>query len=45
MGLFGLDHVRKHDEDVELLETVYDPVRETMLRGLLDGEKIQYLLQ
>lgn len=45
MGLFGLDRVRKHDEDTELLETVYDPVREAMLCGLLEEEKIPYLRQ
>lgn len=45
MGLFGLDHARKHDEKVELLETIYDPVREALLCGLLREESIPYLRQ
>ena len=41
--LFGLDGPAKHDENLELLTTVYDNVEFSILRSILEGENIPYL--
>lgn len=43
--LFGLDKPAGHDEDVELLTTVYDNMELSVLRSVLEGENIPYLLK
>ena len=43
--LFGLDGPARHDEDVELLTTVYDNMELSILRSVLEGENIPYLLK
>lgn len=44
--LFGLEKMHKipYGEDVDLLITVYDPVTLGIVRGLLEDEKIPYLV-
>ena len=44
-SLFGLDHVSPHDENVELLASVYENTELLVLRSILDGEKIPYLIK
>ena len=41
--LFGLDGSAKHDENLELLTTVYHNVELSVLRSILEGENIPYL--
>ena len=43
--LFGLDGPAKFDEDLELLTTVYDNVELSILRSVLEGEKIPYMIR
>lgn len=43
--LFGLDSASHADEDNELLITVYDNIQLAMVRGLLESEKIPYLVR
>lgn len=43
--LFGLDGPAKYDEDLELLTTVYDNVELSVLRSVLEGEKIPYMIR
>ncbi len=42
---FGLDKVSAHDESVALLTTVHDDVEKHLLCGILEEEKIPYLLK
>lgn len=42
---FGLDKVSAHDESCELLVTVNDNVALSVLRSILDGESIPYLIR
>ena len=42
---FGLDEVSPHDENVELLTTVHDSVELSILRSILEGENIPYLIK
>lgn len=44
-SLFGLDRVSPHDEYTELLTTVHDNVELSVLRSILDGEGIPYLIR
>ncbi len=43
--LFGLDGSAKHDENLELLTTVYDNVELSVLRSILEGENIPYMIR
>ena len=43
--LFGLDGPAKYDENLELLTTVYDNVELSILRSILEGENIPYLIR
>ena len=43
--LFGLDKVSPHDDCCELLTTVYGNVELSVLRSILDGEEIPYLIR
>ena len=43
--LFGLDRESPHDEFTELLTTVHDNVELSVLRSILDGEEIPYLIR
>ena len=43
--LFGLDRVSYHSEDMELAETVYDNVRLAIVRSILEGENIPYVIK
>ena len=43
--LFGLDGPAKCDENLELLTTVYDNVELSVLRSILDGENIPYMIR
>ena len=43
--LFGLDGSAKHDENLELLTTVYDNVELSVLRSVLEGENIPYMIR
>ena len=43
--LFGLDRVSPHSEDMALAETVYNNVRLAIVRSILDGEKIPYVIK
>lgn len=42
---FGLENVSPHDESVELLASVYENAELLVLRSILDGEKIPYLIK
>lgn len=44
-SLFGLDKVSYHDEGQRLLLTVYGEAELLVLRSLLDGAEIPYLLK
>ena len=44
-SFFGLDEVSAHDDNVELLTTVHDNVELSILRSILGGEKIPYLVR
>lgn len=43
--LFGLDSAPHADEENELLITVFDNVQLCMIRGILEAEKIPYLVR
>ncbi len=43
--LFGLDGSAKHDQNLELLTTVYDNVELSVLRSILEGENIPYMIR
>ena len=43
--LFGFDGPAKYDENLELLTTVYDNVELSVLRSVLEGEKIPYMIR
>lgn len=43
--LFGLDSAARVDEQAELLITVFDNIQLAMVRGLLESEKIPYLVK
>ncbi len=43
--LFGLDGPAGHDENLELLTTVYDNVELSVLRSILEGEGIPYMIR
>ena len=43
--LFGLDQPKRAEEGTELLVTVYDNVRLSMVRSLLEAESIPYLIR
>ena len=43
--LFGLDNPKPADEGTELLTTVYDNVQLSIVRSLLEAEKIPYLIR
>jgi hypothetical protein len=45
MGFFGLDKASKHPEGLELLTTVYDNVEFAIVRGILEGAGIPYLVK
>lgn len=42
---FGFDGVSRHSEDMALVETVYDNIRLAIVRSILDGEKIPYVIK
>ena len=44
-SFFGLDEVSPHDDGVELLTTVRDHVELMVLKSVLEGEKIPYLVK
>lgn len=43
--LFGFDRVSPHDDDLELLTTVHDNVELSVLRSILEGENVPYLIR
>ena len=43
--LFGLDRESPHDDSTELLTTVHDNVELSVLRSILDGEEIPYMIR
>ena len=44
--LFGFDKpVDPHDENMALVETVHDNIRLAIVRSILDGEKIPYVIK
>ena len=45
MDLFGLDKVAKHPEGLLLLTTVYDNVELAIIRSILEGAEIPYLVK
>ena len=42
---FGLDAVSAHDDCVDLLTTVHDNVELSVLKSILEGENIPYLVK
>ena len=44
-SLFGLDRVSNHDEELELLTTVYDPTQLMIIESILRDAEIPYLLK
>ena len=42
---FGLEHASKQGEKISLLTTVHDDVEKNLLCGILEEEKIPYLLK
>ena len=44
-SMFGLDEISYHDEGQELLCTVYSMEELTVLRSILEGAEIPYLLK
>jgi len=42
-SFFGLDRVSPHDENLELLTTVYDAPSQTIVEGILRDAEIPYL--
>ena len=42
-SFFGLDRVSPHDENLELLTTVYDASSQTIVEGILRDAEIPYL--
>lgn len=42
---FGLDHASDQGENISLLTTVHDDVEKNLLCGILEEEKIPYLLK
>ena len=46
MRLFGFDKpVDPHDENLALVETAYDNIRLAIVRSILDGENIPYVVK
>lgn len=45
MDLFGLDKAAKHPEGLLLLTTVYDNVELAIIRSILEGAEIPYLIK
>ncbi len=45
MDLFGLDKTSKHPEGLELLTTVFDNVELAVVRSILEGAGIPYLIK
>lgn len=44
--LFGFDKpIDPHDENMALVETVHDNIRLAIVRSILDGEKIPYVIK
>ncbi len=43
--LFGLDGPAGRDENLELLTTVYDNVELSVLRSILEGENVPYMIR
>ena len=44
-SFFGLDGISPHDDSVELLTTVHDNVELAVLRSILEGEGIPYMVR
>ena len=44
-SFFGFDKVSYHSEELALAETVYNNVRLAIVRSILDGEKIPYVIK
>ncbi len=42
---FGLDRVSSHDENLELLMTVNDPIYLSIITGILSDAKIPYIVK
>ncbi len=42
---FGLDKISAHDDSVAHLTTAYDPVELSIIRSILDGEGIPYMIR
>ena len=42
---FGLDKVSAHDDSVAYLTTTHDPVELGIIRSILDGEEIPYMIR
>lgn len=45
ISFFGFDKVSYHDESLALVETVYDNIRLAIVRSILDGENIPYVIK
>ena len=45
MSLFGLDRVSPHDKNAALLATVRDNVQLAVVRSLLEGAEIPYMIK
>lgn len=45
MSIFGLDKVSHHDKGLELLTTVFDNEQLSVIRGILEGENIPYMIK
>jgi len=43
--IFGFDQVSPHDSSTELLTTVHDNVELSVLRSILEGENIPYMIR
>ena len=44
--LFGFERpVDPHDEDLALVETIHNNIRMAIVRSILDGEKIPYVIK
>lgn len=43
--LFGLDKPEPPEENISLLTTVHDNIELAIIRSLLDGEKIPYMIK
>ena len=42
---FGLDKISAHDDSVAYLTTTHDPVELSIVRSILDGEGIPYMIR